>query len=433
MTPSRKRIAPTRRGIIQAAGAGTAAWLGLSVTATGAAAQDDTGDPEDDALLVLIYDDSPEEDYTQTFPIHQEYDVPGCLAVCPGLMETGSPWLDPAHLEEMHEEGWEVMSHTLEHRSLGAIPVRSDIEEGDTEIHVQASLHGRFEGDPLYIYNPDRETTATAAGRGEDGDDQLLILEEPIDESFDAGDGFQTWVRYTDEFIDSILEESRDTLEEWGVGPVTAYVHTYDRYDGYVSEVVADYYEAVPNRHKGPFNPTADPNPHELSRANFETDRLEFDEIEEILDVIAEDADFGILYGHSHHQAMTAERIEETIEAAEDRDIRIVTLQEALVEIGVWADKTGELAVNDDDDDDDDDDIDDEPDDEPDDDDEMVGDDTDDEGEEDDADDDVDLPADDEPTDDDEMIGFGAIGAVAGVAGAGYVLARRRSNDGEEQ
>lgn len=405
MNRSPPTITLDRRSVLRGTAVGAAGWVGLSATVSGATARSDA----DEALLVLIYDDSPVEDYRKTFPVHQEYDVPGCVAVCPGLMETGTPWLRPGHLEEMYDAGWEVMSHTNYHRPLGAIPVRSDVEEGDTEIHVQASLHGRFEGDPLVIYDPQQEATATVAGRTEEDDDEYLLLEEPIDASFDAGDGWRTWVRYTEEFIEDILADSRERIEDWGFGPVTAYVHTYDRYDGYVSEVVDEYYEAVPNRHQGALNPTFDPDPHQLSRANYEEDRMDIDDLEDLMDTIATEPDFGILYGHSNHEEMTEERIAETIELAQDRDIRIVTLQEALVELGVWADETGQPAEDDDDDDPDDDDPDD----------------TADEPDDDDVDD-ADDTADD-ADDDDETVGFGVASAVAGMAGAGYLLARRRS------
>ncbi len=416
MNDSHEDWSSTRRTVIRGAAAGAAAWSGLTVSVGGAVADND--DAEYDGLLVLIYDDSPREDYTQTFPVHEEYGVPGCVAVCPGLMGTHSQWMHPGHLEELYEAGWEVMSHTLVHRALGEIPVRSDIEEGDTEIHVQSNLHGRFEGDPLLIFDGETQTTATVAGRDEDGDEQLIVLEEPIDESFEAGDGWETWVRYTDEFTEQILEESKAQIEEWGFGPVTAYVHTYNRYDGYVSEIVSEYYDAVPNRHRGVLNPTFDPDPLELSRDNFETDNFSDEEIADYLDVIANEPDFGILYGHSHHQAMTEERIAETIEMAQERNVKIVTLQEAMVELGVWDDDlTGATDDNGDEEEDDDDDGD------------ETGDDEQDVTDDDDGDDDEDDidVGDDEPADDDnELVGFGAAGALAGLAGASYLLGKRR-------
>lgn len=423
MGPSSDQIATTRRAVLRGAGAGGLVWAGATVSISGVAA-DEHDEDDYDGLLVMIYDDSPREDYTMTFPVHQEYDVPGCLAVCPGLMGTDSQWMHPGHVEEIHGAGWEIMSHTMMHRALGEIPVRSDVEAGDDVIHVQSSLHGRFDGDPLLIFDSETETTATAAGRAEDGDEQLLVLEEPIEESFEAGDGYRTWVRYTDEFTQQVLEESKAQIEEWGFGPVTAYVHTYNRHDGYVSEVVGEFYDAVPNRHQGVLNPTFDPDPLTLGRGNFEEDSLTDDDLEEVLDVIAGEPDFGIVYGHSHHQTMTDDRIATTIEMAQERNIKIVTLQEAMVELDVWDDEQlGAPADkgNDDPNDNDDEEADD-------------GDDVDD-----DADDgDETAPADDDadvgPGDDDSpLVGFGSAAAMLGIGGAGYLLARRTGGDDAER
>lgn len=330
-----------RRTVLQ--GAGAVALAGYTVS-TGAVAQDD--DADDQNMLVLIYDDSPREDYTKAFPVHEEFGVPGCAAVCPGLMGTHGRWMDPGHLEEMHAAGWEVMSHTLEHRALGEIPVRSDIEIGDTDIHVQSSLHGRFEGDPLIVFDQDTEARVTAAGRADSDDEAILELEQPITESFEAGDGFQTWVRYTDDFTEHILEESRAQIEEWGFGPVTAYVHTYDRYDGYVSEVVPEYYDTVPNRRTMGLNPTFDPDPFQLGRENFEDDNMSRSDMAEFLDAIVDEPDFGILYGHSNHRSFTEDRIRAVIEMAQERDIEIVTLQRALQELNVLDMDDGENDEN---------------------------------------------------------------------------------------
>ena len=323
-----------RRTVLQ--GAGAAALTGITVSTTSVAGEEnDDEHDEDDNLLVLIYDDSPREDYTKAFPVHQEYDVPGCVAICPGFVGSDSRWMHQGHVNELHEAGWEVMSHTLMHRALGEIPVRSDIEEGDTEIHVQSSLHGQYSGDPLVIFNDDTEVTATSAGRNDTGDEAILALEEPIEEDIEIDGEFHTWVRYTDEFTEEILEESKAQIEEWGFGPVTAYVHTYNRYDGFVSELVPEYYDVIPNRHGGGLNPTFDPDPLALSRGNFEDPSMSESDLGEFLDTIADEPDFGILYGHTNHTDFTQDRIENTIEMAQERGIEVVTLQEALTRLGV--------------------------------------------------------------------------------------------------
>lgn len=326
----------TRRSFLRTASAGAALLSGSAVVSgTGAAQEDDENEDEPAGYLVFVYDDSPAEDYHQTFHAHEEYDAPGCVAACPGLMDTTEDWLYSGQLEQMYDAGWEVMSHTLEHRALGEVPIVEDVEADDTEIYVDSNVHGRYEGDPLVVFDDDgSEAEATVIGQGEDDDGQYLELEEPLGESFTAG--YETRVRYTDEFTDDVLAESQAQLEEIaGEGEVTGYVHTYERDDGLVGELVPEYYDAVPQDDGVGLNPEHEPDPLDLSRRYFEEDAMDEAEIADFLDTIANEPDFGILSGHSHYDTLPPERVELAIEMAQERDIEIVTLQEALDQFDV--------------------------------------------------------------------------------------------------
>ncbi len=314
---------------MRAASAGAALLSGSAVVSSSGAAQEDAEDDEPAGYLVFVYDDSPAEDYHQTFHAHEEYDAPGCVAACPGLMDTTEDWLYSGQLEQMYDAGWEVMSHTLEHRALGEVPIVEDVAADDAEIYVDSNVHGRYEGDPLVVFDDESEAEATVVGQGEDADGQYLELEEPLGESFTAG--YETRVRYTDEFTEEVLAESRTQLEEIaGEGEVTGYVHTYERDDGLVGELVSEYYEAVPQDDGVGLNPEHEPDPLDLSRRYFEEDAMDEAEIADFLDTVANEPDFGILSGHSHYETLPPERVELAIEMAQERDIEIVTLQEAL-------------------------------------------------------------------------------------------------------
>ncbi|WP_255169878.1 polysaccharide deacetylase family protein [Natrononativus amylolyticus] len=314
----------TRRRVLAATGALT---VGTTALTTGASA-----DVDGDGMVVFVYDDSPIEDYTSTYPIHQEYDVPGCVAACPGLMAASDEFMDPDQLTEMYEDGWEVMSHTIDHRALGHTPLERDAESGDDRLYVGSNLHGDHPGDPLVVLDGDREIEATVAGQGVDGDDHYVELESGLEESIEATD--ETVVRYTEEFTREILEESKAMIEEWGV-PVTGFVYTYDRYHGIVEELVPEYYETTPNyrSHDG-INPLDAIDPFQLYRRYIETDWATTDEIEQFMATTAEEGHLGIVSGHSQFETLPADRIEFTIEAALEHDLRIVTLQEALEELG---------------------------------------------------------------------------------------------------
>lgn len=323
-------VRPTRRSFLRAAGVGTVAVGGSALFSMPASAQE-----EPSGYLVFTYDDGTIEDYEKTFRVHREYDAPACVAASPGLLGSSDEWLDADQLREMYDAGWEVMSHTLKHRALGEIRITEDVEAGDTEVAVAAHRHGRFPGDPIVLLDADGNATeAVVAGRGGSGDDQYLELEEPIDASISGADRY---VRYTDEFTHEILSESKARLEEIvGEGQVTGFVYPYERHDGLAAEIVPDYYETTPRAFMGDgLNPTDVSDPFTISREYFEEDRMDEDDLARFLDRVANEPDFGILASHSSYDALTEERIATAIEMARERDIEIVTLQEALDTFGV--------------------------------------------------------------------------------------------------
>ncbi len=325
-----------RRSFMRALGAGAAA-VGASGLLSGTAlAQDEDEETDEPAgYLSIIYDDGPIEDF-EMFQVHEEYGAPGCTAACPGLMNSSEEWLSTGHLQEMYDAGWEVMSHTIDHRALGEVPIAEDIEEGDTQIYADTNTQGRFEGDPLVIFDEDgNEAEATVAGNGEDDTGQYIELEEPIGESFTAA--YTTRVRYTDEFTEEIVADSQSQLEEMvGEGQVTGWIYTYERADGLVGDIVPEYYDSAPRRDgAGGLNPEHDPDPHGLSRRYMETDHMDDDDIEQFLDNVANEPDYGILAGHSQYDTMTTDRIDFVLEQASERDIEVVTVQEALDIFGV--------------------------------------------------------------------------------------------------
>lgn len=323
-------VRPTRRSFLRAAGVGAGAVGGSALFSRPSTARE-----EPSGYLVFTYDDGTIEDYEKTFRVHQEYDAPACLAASPGRLGSSEDWLDSDQLQEMYDAGWEVMSHTIEHRAIGEIRITEDVQAGDTEVAVAAHRHGRFPGDPIVLLDDDDNAVeAVVAGRGGSGDDQYLELEEPIDASISGAD---CYVRYTDEFTHEILSESKARLEAIvGEGQVTGFVYPYERHDGLASEIVPEYYEATPRAFTGNgLNPTRVSDPFTISREYYEEDRMDEDGLARFLDRVANEPDFGILASHSSYDTLTEERIATAIEMARERDIEIVTLQEALDTFGV--------------------------------------------------------------------------------------------------
>lgn len=334
-----------RRSFLRAIGAG-AATVGASSLFGTAGAQDEAGEPA--GYLSIIYDDGPMTDY-EMYQIHREYDATGCSAACPGLINTSDEWLSSGRLLEMADGGWEFMSHTIDHRALGEVPIVEDIEAGDTRIYPDVNIHGRFEGDPIAVFDEESEAQATVAGNGEDETGPYIELEAGIDESFDAAD--TTRVRYTEEFTREILADSKTQLEGYvGEGQVTNFIYPYERDDGLVSELTPEYYVATPTRDGVGLNPTYQPDPYDLDRRYMETDHMTEAEIETFLDTVAEEPDYGILAGHSQYDTLPPERVEFVLQQARERDIEVITVQRALDLFGVAAEperRPGEVAAGD--------------------------------------------------------------------------------------
>ncbi|WP_336342965.1 polysaccharide deacetylase family protein [Halalkalicoccus ordinarius] len=292
-------------------------------------------DGEPAGYLVFTYDDGTIEDYEKTFRVHEEYDVPGCVAASPGMLGSSDDWVDPAQLREMYDAGWEVLSHTIKHRAIGEISVTEDVEAGDTEIAVASNRHGRYAGDPVALLDAEGIVAeAVVAGRNGSGDGQYIELEEPIETDVSGDD---CYVRYTDEFTREILAESKAQLEEIvGEDQVTGFVYPYERHDGLAAEIVPEYYETTPRAFTGNgLNPSHGSDPFSISREYYEEGRMNEEELATFLDTVANEPDFGILASHSSYDTLTEERISTAIEMALERDIAIVTLQEALDVFGI--------------------------------------------------------------------------------------------------
>lgn len=279
--------------------------------------------------LVFVYDDGPVEDYTETFPVHQEESVPACSAVITGRLGE-SEWLSVGQLREMQAAGWEVMSHTANHRALARVPVTREVAADDSRLYVESAVHGRTPG-PIQVENGDRSATAEIADSGEDEEGPYLELVEPLGVSFSA-DG--TFERFTDDVLHDALAGSKATLEEHGFR-VTGLVAPYSRYTDHTRQVAGDHYQAVANAEFGGINRAGYVEPLRLSRRYFNREKATEEDLGRFLDEVARGDVLGVLGGHSQYESLDPERIRTTIQMAKERDIRIQTLRGALSDMGI--------------------------------------------------------------------------------------------------
>ncbi|ELY54252.1 polysaccharide deacetylase family protein [Natronolimnohabitans innermongolicus] len=314
----------------------------LAMAGLGAGTGTVVGDsrPTTNGQIVFIYDDSWREDWTDTFPVHQEEDVPACCAAVVDYVDTS--WgLLPEHLREMEADGWEIMSHTASHVAVGNLYLTAPAEPGDERLALDGSFLGDHEGDPIVVSDGDRTVENAVAGGDRDDDGIYLDLEEPIDEAFDAGTAF---ARFTDERVRDEVVGSKEALESMGVD-VDAFVSPFGRSDGLVDDLVREHYAAFANRGGNGLNSLAGLDSYELGRSSIDGNAVSEPEIETFYDDVAASDTLGIVVGHSQFDETTPERVRFAIREAKARDLEIVTLREALREHDAWpASEGGESA-----------------------------------------------------------------------------------------
>ncbi|WP_121741843.1 polysaccharide deacetylase family protein [Natronorubrum halophilum] len=307
--------------------AGVGSGTGSVVGSTGAS----TG-----GQVVFVYDDSRREDWTDTFPIHQEEGVPACCSAVVDYIDTS--WgLLPEHLREMEAEGWEIMSHTAGHVAVGNLYLTEPAESDDERLYLDGSFLGHHEGEEIVISDGDRTVENAIAGGDRDETGIYLDLAEPVGDAFDAGTAF---ARFSDDRVREEVVGSKDALEDMGV-TVDSFVSPFGRGEGFADELIRDHYAAFANHSGNGLNPLEGLDPHELGRSSIDGQSVNRGEIERFYDDVAAGDHLGIVVGHSQFDETTPERVRFAIQEAKARDLEIVTLREAL------ADESGENGAGD--------------------------------------------------------------------------------------
>ena len=307
----------TRRTALKTLGAST---VGLTAGANAVVAAGTN------AQLVFVYDDSPVQDYTKTFPVHKSEGVPGCIAAIADGIGSNYRYLNEHQLHEIADAGWEVMSHTIHHRALGPIKVTDDVSPDDTKIQVSYARHALIPGDTLLVTDGDKEATVTVAGGKKIGNNEYILTKNPVGESFSASDG--VYERYTDDILKHALGGSKRILEDMGF-TVTNLVYPFGRRGPRTEKLVPKYYEGVGNFNYDGLNPGTNVNPYHVGRTYYNNDDLKKKEVGQFLDKVVERDALGMFASHSSNDHFTQDRIRLAIREAKRRNIDIVTLREA--------------------------------------------------------------------------------------------------------
>ncbi|MFC4359255.1 polysaccharide deacetylase family protein [Halobium salinum] len=281
--------------------------------------------------LVFVYDDGPITDYSKAFPIHQEKNAPACVGAVVNLVKAEDD-LDGEHLLEMEDAGWEILSHTMDHRALGPIEITRDISPGDEKIYVKTDLHAWNLGDTILISDENSEEVATVIGGESDQSGEYLLLENPVENSYSVENGAQE--RLTDDVLKTAIAESKNRLEEMGL-EINNFVYPFGRHGPRSNEIIKDHYDGVANFNYQGLNPGQGIDPYEVGRSYYRKDKMSEERLKEFLDTVEEDGLLGMFAAHTWYQDLTEDRIRLAIQEAQKRDIEIVTLTEAFEDQGV--------------------------------------------------------------------------------------------------
>lgn len=295
---------------------------------------EDQRDPPKHGSIVFVYDDGPMEDYTQAFPVHQGFDAPATAGIVSNWIgredyqENGC--MDVEQLEELVDAGWEIASHTIEHTPLGTFELTEDADSDDERIYPEEIRHGYELGMTLEITDGEQVSHRTVVDYGTDDVDRYLHLDEPLGESFAAGEAV---VRYPADQMHKSLGESKHELENLGF-EIDTLLGPYDSFDEYSMEFVPEYYDGVANaRHGSRINDPDNFDPYETRRDYF----IEFANVESVqsdLDTIAEQGALGVVGAHTYKPEVDEDAIHDMLSWVAERDIEILTLREA---IGIYA------------------------------------------------------------------------------------------------
>lgn len=314
--------------------AGSGAALATLPTGTGVA------DPGPTPQLAFVYDDVPASDYDEAFPVHRDEGVPACVGAIVDLVDEPGSGMDPDQLRELQDAGWEIMSHTVDHRALGPIAVTAPVQPGDSRIQVALGLHGEHPGDSIVLGDGTGEEVATVAGVSRDGDRTFLELETPVANALSPGDG--AYERLSDEVLRTALGESKRRLEEMGLR-VDNVVYPYGRRGRRTQQLAREYYTGVANYDFQGLNPGRGIDPYRVGRTYFGEGEMSRSDVEAFLDEVVAGNHVGMFAAHTWKESVTPERIRFAIRAAKRRDVEIVTLREAFTRQGVGT-RTGARA-----------------------------------------------------------------------------------------
>ncbi|ELY99701.1 polysaccharide deacetylase [Natrialba chahannaoensis JCM 10990] len=284
----------------------------------------------DGGAVAFVYDDGPIEDYEQAFPVHQEFDVPASAGIVTEWIGredfNGTDWMTVEQIAELEDAGWEIMSHTTDHTALGTFDLVEDAGPDDTRVYPEQRNHGFHHGHDVEVTDGETSVRRTVVDSNTDDIGGYLEFDEPLGESFAAGEAVE---RYPEDVMDDFLGRSKQELKNHGF-EVDTLLAPYDIVDEWAIEHAREYYDGIANVNPGSMHNDPDAfDPLDTNRDYF----IEFttpEAVQRELDQLAANEDLGIIGAHTFKEEVTADRIRETLEWVEERDLEVVTFRELI-------------------------------------------------------------------------------------------------------
>ena len=284
----------------------------------------------DGGAVAFVYDDGPIEDYEVAFPVHQEFDAPATAGIVSEWIGredfNDTDWMDVDHLEELADAGWEISSHTTAHTALSAFELVEDVDPDDVRIYPEQRNHGFHLEYDIEVTDGEATVKRTVVDSGHDDVGGYLKFDEPVGESFVAG---ETVERYPEELMHEFLGASKEELEGLGF-EIDTLLAPYDVVDERTIDLAGEYYDGISNVNPGSMvNDRREFDPFETNRAYF-AENTTRETVQAGLDRVAEEEAVGVLGAHTFKEEVTEERIREVLEWVEERDLEVVTFRDAI-------------------------------------------------------------------------------------------------------
>ncbi len=285
-------------------------------------------------LLVISYDDGLASDYQKMFAVHRRHNVPAEICVV-------SDWVGKAgHLTrerilEMQAAGWEVVSHSKRHNSLGTSPLTKPASPGDTKIFILQGHHFK-PGTTCLLQGGTAGETILVKQSGSDLEGKWLLVEKGITSAYAAG----ATVRIADEEAQAETKGSKDQLEAMGFR-VDSFSYPFTTSASWSRPIVARHYLSA-REGSGSYGSLGLPPGlnipgktrfDQMNCESYETLMTKPRQLAELLDRTV--ADRGLCFLFMHSNGVRAEKVEELIVEAKRRGIAIVTRRQALAQWGI--------------------------------------------------------------------------------------------------